>query len=114
ATCTRRKYALPPAATSGPTTARNTPSPIGAADRDNAPVPGKSSIAPTSSQGLAVNLCRDNHHAAIAPITARNSNVMVTAQVSLSGLWGCRLVLRHEILLSAWHAVIVSPAIDHW
>src|ERR1700674_1837090 len=102
-------------ANSEPTTVRNTPSPIVAAGRDDAPVPGKSSsIAPTSSQGLAVNLCCDNHHATMAPITARNSNVMLTARVSLSGSWGCRLVLRHEILLSAWHAVIVGPAIDHW
>src|SRR6266446_4056717 len=96
------------------TTARNTPNPIVAAGKDDAPVPGKSSIAPTSNQGLAVNLCRDSHHATMAPITARNSIVMLTARVFLSGSWGCRLVLRHEILLSVWHAVIVSPAIDHW
>jgi hypothetical protein len=36
------------------------------------------------------------------------------ARVSLSGSWDWRLVLRHEILLGAWHAVIVSPAVDHW
>src|SRR3989442_3395190 len=96
------------------TTARNTPNPIVAAGRDNAPVPGKSSIAPTSNQGLAVNLCCDSHHAMTAPIGAsKNSIVMLTDRVSLSGVWGCRLGLRHEILLSAWHAVIVSPAIDH-
>src|SRR2546422_552041 len=48
------------------TTARNTPNPIVAAGKDDAPVPGKSSIAPTSSQGLAVNLCCDSHHATMA------------------------------------------------
>src|ERR1700694_3109751 len=101
-------------ANSEPTTARNTPSPIVAAGRDDAPVPGKPSIAPTSSQGLDVNLCCDNHHATMAPTTARNSNVMLTARVFLSGSPGCRLVLRHEILLGARHAVVVSPAIDHW
>src|ERR1700674_2070646 len=101
-------------ANSEPTTARNTPSPIVAAGRDDAPVPGKSSIAPTSSHGLDVNLCCDNHHATMVPITARNSNVMLTVRVSRSGSWGCRLVLRHEILLNAWHAVIVGPAIDYW
>src|SRR5260370_41704444 len=97
------------------TTARNPPNPIVAAGKDDAPVPGKSSIAPTSSQGLAVNLCRDSHHAMMAPIgTSKNSIVMLTARVSLSGACDRRLVLRHEILLGAWHAVIVSPAIDHW
>ena len=63
------------------TTARNTPNPIVAAGKDDAPVRGKSSIAPTSSQGLAVNLCRDSHHAMTAPIGARtNSIVMLTAR----------------------------------
>src|SRR3984893_14315654 len=63
------------------TTARNTPNPIVAAGKDDAPVPGKSSIAPTSSQGLAINLCRDSHHAMMAPIGARtNSIVMLTAR----------------------------------
>src|SRR5713226_343049 len=97
------------------TTARNTPNPIVAAGEDNAPVPGTSPIAPTSNQGLAVNLCCDSHHAMMAPMGTRtNSIVMLTARVSLSGSCDRRLVLRHEILLSAWHAVIVSPAIDHW
>src|SRR5215467_14296945 len=97
------------------TTARNTPNPIVAAGKDDAPVPGKSSIAPTSSQGLAINLCRDSHHAMMAPIGARtNSIVMLTARVSLSCSWDWRLVLGHEILLGARHAVIVSPAVDHW
>src|SRR5438034_10539581 len=96
------------------TTARSTPNPIVAAGKDDAPVPGKSSIAPTSSQGLAVNLCCDSHHAMMAPIGARtNSIVMLTARGSLSCSWYCRLVLRYEILLGAWHAVIVSPTIDH-
>jgi IS66 Orf2 like protein len=41
----------------------------------------KRSIAPTSSQGLAINLCRDSHHAMMAPIGARtNSIVMLTAR----------------------------------
>src|SRR6516225_12205337 len=63
------------------TTARNTPNPIVAAGKDNAPVRGKSSIAPTSSQGLAINLCRDSHHAMMAPIGAsKNSIVMLTAR----------------------------------
>ena len=63
------------------TTARSTPNPSVAAGQDDAPVPGKSSIAPTSSQGLAVNLCRDSHHATMAPIGARtNSIVMLTAR----------------------------------
>ena len=63
------------------TTARNTPNPIVAAGKDDAPVPGKSSIAPTSSQGLAINLCRDSHHAMMAPIGARKSSiVMLTAR----------------------------------
>jgi len=97
------------------TTARNTPNPIVAAGKDNAPVPGTSPIAPTSNQGLAVNLCCDSHHAMMAPMGTRtNSIVMLTARVSLSGAWDWRLVLRHEILLGAWHAVIVSPAVDHW
>src|SRR5712692_6622781 len=97
------------------TTARNTPNPIVAAGNDDAPVSGTSPIAPTSNQGLDVNLCCDSHHATMAPIGARtNSIVMLTAWVSLSCSRGCRLVLRHEILLGAWHAVIVSPAIDHW
>src|SRR5262245_63401113 len=97
------------------TTARNTPNPIVAAGKDDAPVCGKSSITPTSSQGLAINLCRDSHHAMMAPIGARrNSIVMLTARVSLSCSWDWRLVLRHEILLGAWHAVIVSPPVDHW
>src|SRR5205814_3238289 len=98
------------------TTARNTPNPIVAAGKDDAPVPGKSSsIAPTSNQGLAVNLCCDSHHAMMAPIGTRtNSIVMLTARASLSCSWDCRLVLRYEILLGAWHAVTVSPAVDHW
>src|SRR5262244_410942 len=63
------------------TAARNTPNPIVAAGKDDAPVPGKSSIAPTSSQGLAINLCRDSHHAMMAPIGARKSSiVMLTAR----------------------------------
>src|ERR1700730_575238 len=96
------------------TTARNTPNPIVAAGKDDAPVSGTSPIAPTSNQGLAVNLCCDSHHATMAPIGARtNSMVMLTARF-LSGACDRRLVLRHEILLGAWHAVIVSPAIDHW
>src|SRR5262249_58031218 len=97
------------------TTARNTPNPIVAAGKDDAPVPGTSPIAPTSSQGLAVNLCCDSHHAMMAPIGTRtNSIVMLTARVSLSCSWDWRLVLRNEILFGAWHAVIVSPAVDHW
>src|SRR5438093_12495618 len=95
------------------TTARNTPNPIVAAGKDDAPVPGKSSIAPTSSQGLAVNLCCDSHHAMMAPIGARtNSIVMLTARGSLSCSWYCWLVLRYEILIGAWYAVLVSPTID--
>jgi hypothetical protein len=45
------------------TTARNTPNPIVAAGKDDAPVLGTSPIALTSNQGLAINLCRDSHHA---------------------------------------------------
>ena len=97
------------------TTARNTPNPIVAAGEDDAPVSGTSPIAPTSNQGLAVNLCCDSHHAMMAPMGTRtNSIVMLTARVSLSGACDRRLVLGHEILLGAWHAVIVSPAVDHW
>src|SRR5215468_8174791 len=60
------------------TTARNTPNPTVAAGNDNAPVPGKSSsIAPTSSQGLAINLCRDSHHAMMALIGARKSSIVI-------------------------------------
>src|SRR6202045_83404 len=93
------------------TTARNTPNPIVAAGKDDAPVSGTSPIAPTSNQGLAVNLCCDSHHATMAPIgTRKNSIAMLTARVSLSGSWRRGLVLRDEILLGAWHAVIVSPA----
>src|SRR6266576_6666316 len=96
------------------TTARNTPNPIVAAGKDDAPVPGKSSIAPTSSQGLAVNLCRDSHHAMMAPIGAsKNSIVMLTARVSLSGACDRRLVLRHEILLRPSKATLVPPATHH-
>ena len=46
--------------------------------------------------------------------TRTNNIVMLTARVSLSCSWDWRLVLRNEILLGAWHAVIVSPAVDHW
>src|SRR5947209_18603192 len=93
------------------TTARNTPNPIVAAGKDDAPV---SSIAPTSSQGLAVNLCCDSHHATMAPIGARTNSIVMLTALFLSGACDRRLVLRREILLGAWHAVIVSPAIDHW
>ena len=55
------------------TTARNTPNPIFAAGKDEAPVSGTSPIAPASNQGLAVSPCCDSHHAAMAAITARNS-----------------------------------------
>src|SRR5262249_10861506 len=97
------------------TTARNTPNPIVAAGKDDAPVPGKSSIAPTSNQGLAVNLCCDSHHAMMAPMGTRtNSIVMLTARVSLSCSWDWRLVLGPGILLGAWHALIVRPAVDQW
>ena len=76
---------------------------------------GTSPMALTSNQGLAVNLCCDSHHATMAPIgTKKNSIVKLTARGFLSCSWGCWLVLRHEILLGAWYAVIVSPAIDHW
>jgi hypothetical protein len=54
-------------------------------------------------------------HATMAPMGTRTNNVvMLTARVSLSCSWDWRLVLRHEILLGAWHAVTVSPAVDHW
>src|SRR3989442_14089870 len=90
------------------TTARNTPNPIVAAGQDNAPVPGKSSVAATSSQGLAVNLCCDSHHAMMAPMGTRtNSIVMLTAPGSLSCSWDWRLVLGDLMLLGAWHGVIV-------
>ena len=95
------------------TTARNTPNPSVAAGKDNAPVRGKSSIAPTSSQGLDINLCRDSHHAMMAPIGARKSSiVMLTARFPKRRVRPRGLVLRHEILLGARHAVIVGPAID--
>src|SRR5262249_41962460 len=94
------------------TTARNTPNPIVAAGKGDAPVRGKSSsIAPTSSQGLAINLCRDSHHAMMAPIGARTNSIVMLTRVFLSGACDRRLVLRYEILLGAGHAVIVSPAI---
>ena len=42
---------------------------------------GTSPIALTSNQGLAINLCRDSHHATMTPIGARtNSIVMLTAR----------------------------------
>src|SRR5438128_2124341 len=59
------------------TTARNTPNPIVAAGKDDAPVPGKSSIAPTSSQGLAVNLCCASNHSTMAPIRARTDSIVM-------------------------------------
>ena len=62
------------------TTARNTPNPIVAAGKDDEPVSGTSPIALTSNQGLAINLCRDSHHAMMAPIgTTKKSIVMLTA-----------------------------------
>ena len=71
------------------TTARNTPNPIVAAGKDDAPVPGKSSIAPTSSQGLAVNLCCDSHHATMMAIgTRKNRIVTLTVQLSPKRLAG--------------------------
>src|SRR5215471_6505026 len=96
------------------TTARNTPKPIVAVGKDDAPVSMTSPIALTSNQGLAVNLCRDNHHVTMmASGTSKNRIVKLTAELSLSCSWDRRLVLRHEILLGAGHAVIVGPAIDH-
>src|SRR5260370_14619 len=81
------------------TTARNTPNPIVAAGKDNAPVPGTSPIAPTSNQGLAVNLCCDSHHAMMAPMGTRtNSIVMLTARVSLSGACDLRRGLQAYIV----------------
>ena len=63
------------------TTARNTPNPIVAAGKDDAPVSRTSPIALTSNQGLAINFCRDSHHATMAPIGTRtNSIVMLTAR----------------------------------
>src|SRR6266576_1874458 len=63
------------------TTARNTPNPIVAAGKDDAPVSETSPIAPTSNHGLAVSLCCDSHHATMAAIGARNiSIVMLTAR----------------------------------
>src|SRR6266508_3464749 len=94
------------------TTARNTPNPTFAAGQDDAPVPGRSPIAPSSNQGLDINLCCDSHQATMAPITATNNSVIPTAP-SLSGSRGCRLVLRDEVVLGTRHAVIVRPAIDH-
>src|SRR5262245_20857113 len=95
------------------TTARNTPSPIVAAGKDDAPVSGTSPIAPTSNQGLAISLCRDSHHAMMAPIGTRTTNIAVLTASFLSGSRDRGLVLRHEILRGAGHAVIVGPAIDH-
>ena len=40
--------------------------------------PATSPIAPTSNQGLAVNLCRDSHHATMAPIGARNKSIVMS------------------------------------
>src|SRR6516225_3009133 len=95
------------------TTARNTPNPIVAAGKDDAPASGTSSIAPTSSQGLAISLCCDSHQAMMAPIgTRKNSIAKLTARF-LSGTYDRWLVLRDEILRGARHAVIVRPAIDH-
>src|SRR5215831_8963282 len=91
------------------TTARNTPNPIVAAGKDDAPVSGTSPIALTSNQGLAINLCRDSHHAMMAPIgTSKKSIVMLTARIPKRRVHGA-LVSRHEILLGARHAVIVGP-----
>ena len=57
------------------TTARNTPNPIIAAGKDDAPVSGTSSIAPISNQGLAISLCCDSHHATMAPIGTRTNSI---------------------------------------
>src|ERR1700719_4596217 len=65
------------------TTARNTPNPIVAAGKDDAPVSGTSPIALTSNQGLAINLCRDSHHATMTPIGARHA-VIVGPAIDLS------------------------------
>jgi len=65
------------------TTARNTPNPIIAVGKDDAPVSTTSPIAPTSNHGLAVNLCCDSHHATMTAIgTSKNSIVMLTARLS--------------------------------
>ena len=53
-------------ANSEPTTARNTPRPIFAVGKDDAPASGTSPIAPSSNQGLAVSLCCDSHQTTIA------------------------------------------------
>ena len=62
-------------------TARNTPNPIFAAGRVIAPVPGKSSIEPSSSQGLAVSRCCESHHPTMTAITAMNRMMALTAQL---------------------------------
>ena len=65
------------------TTARNTPNPIIAVGKDDAPVSVTSPIAPTSNHGLAVNLCCDSHHATMTAIgVSKNSIVMLTARLS--------------------------------
>src|SRR5215471_10232825 len=74
------------------TTARNTPNPTVAAGKGNAPVRGKSSMAPIGA--------------------SKNSIVMLTARFPKRRRATRGLVLRHEILLGARHAVIVGPAID--
>ena len=64
-----------------PATARNTPSPIFAAGNVIAPVPGKSVIGPSSSQGLAVSRCCESHHPTMTAITAMNRMMALTAQL---------------------------------
>src|SRR5882724_5977902 len=55
-----------------PTTARNTPNPIFAGGREGALPSRKSTITPSSSQGLDPSRCCESHHPAIAAIPAMN------------------------------------------
>src|SRR6202047_1577264 len=61
-----------------PTTARNTPNPIFAGGRDGALCSRKSTITPSSSQGLAPSRCCESHHPAIAAIPAMNRIMALT------------------------------------
>src|SRR3954453_8529587 len=81
--------------------------------RDDASALRTPRIGPSSSQGLAVSLCCDSHHTAIAPTAPKKRIATLKGSAFLGGPHGSRLVLGYEILRCAGHVVIVSPAVDH-
>src|SRR2546423_3196913 len=91
-------------------TARNPPNPIFAAGTDGVAAHGKPPVGPSSSHGLAVSLCWDNHHAAMPAMAARNRTTGVTALL-LGGPRDSGLVLGEKILCGARHAVVIGPAV---